>query len=79
MDPYSGLFDLFDKKGLLTKSKNSYLYTDNAGEEHKMFKKKWEANQDGILDVVMEDIMEGGQNFSNLTPVLEEDDETIEN
>ncbi len=80
MDPYSGLFDMFDKKGMLTKSGNSYIYIDNAGEEHKMFKKKWEANHNGILDLVMKEIMESGSNISDLKAVTnEESDEVIEN
>jgi len=56
MDPYSGLFDLVEKKGLLTKSGNSYIYTTRDGEELKAFRKKWEKNEDGLLDKVMTDI-----------------------
>ena len=80
MNPYSGLFDLFDKKGLLTKSGNSYIYIDSTGEEHKMFKKKWEANHDGILDLVMKEIMKSGSGISDLKAVSdEESDELVEN
>jgi RecA/RadA recombinase len=78
MNPYSGLFDMFEKKGLLTKVGNSYIYIDNAGEEHKMFRKKWEANYNGVLDVVMEDIMEGGKGISDLEAVDAEADELVE-
>ena len=77
MNPYSGLFDMFDKKGMLAKSGNSYIYIDNAGEEHKMFKKKWEANHNGILDLVMNEIMDSGHGISDLKPV--EDDDLVEN
>lgn len=66
MNPYSGLFDMMDKKGMLTKTGNSYIYVDSTGNEHKMFKKKWEANHNGVLDIVMEDIMESGHNISDL-------------
>jgi recombination protein RecA len=66
MNPYSGLFDLFEKKGLLSKTGNSYIYNTNDGNELKFFKKKWEANKDGCLDTVMNDIMESGHNISDL-------------
>jgi hypothetical protein len=66
MNPYSGLFDMFEAKSMLSKSGNSYIYNDAKGIEHKMFKKKWEANQDGVLDIVMSDIMEKGLNISDL-------------
>ena len=33
-----------------------------------MFKKKWEANNDGILDLVMREIMHSGHNISDLAP-----------
>ena len=76
MNPYSGLFDMFDKKGMLSKSGNSYIYIDSAGEEHKMFKKKWEANHNGILDHVMNEIMVSGNTISDLEAI---DDELVEN
>ena len=78
MNPYSGLFDMFDKKGMLSKTGNSYIYIDLEGNEHKMFKKKWEANKDGILDLVMSDIMKGGHNISDLQAVDAEADELVE-
>ncbi len=53
LDPYSGLFELFEKKGLLAKRGNRYLYTDNNGDEHLYFKKEWYKNTNGILDLVM--------------------------
>jgi RecA/RadA recombinase len=73
MNPYSGLFDMFEKKGLLSKSGNSYIYTDDTGTEHKYFKKKYERNENGILDLIMADIMARGENISQL-----ESDEEIE-
>jgi recombination protein RecA len=53
MLPYSGLFELFEEQGLLTKEGNSYCYTDNAGKVHKAFRKKYLKNEDGILDLIM--------------------------
>lgn len=73
MNPYSGLFDMFEKKGMLTKTGNSYIYVDNDGSEHKYFKKKWERNENGVLDHVMNDIMSAGINIADLEP--EEDAE----
>jgi recombination protein RecA len=57
MNPYSGLFDLAEQKGLLTKSGNSYEYVTKDGEVLKAFRKKWEHNEDGLLDILMADIM----------------------
>ena len=56
IDVYSGMFDLLEKKKLLTRTGNSYIYTLNDGTELKAFRKKWEKNQDGMLDLVMDDI-----------------------
>jgi recombination protein RecA len=56
MNPYSGLFDMAEAKGLLTKSGNSYIYVTKAGEELKAFRKKWEKNEGGLLDKLMDDI-----------------------
>ena len=53
MDPYTGLFDLFEKRGLLTKDGNRLAYTDNEGVVHKYFRKEWNKNTNGILDLVM--------------------------
>ena len=79
MSPYSGLFDLFEGKGLFVKSGNSYIYTDSKGAEHKYFKKKYEANHDGILDFMMDDIMYSGHDIDDLIPdVNAEADELVE-
>ena len=56
MNPYSGLFDLAEQKEMLVKQGNSYIYTTNAGEELKAFRKKWEKNENGLLDRLMEDM-----------------------
>lgn len=39
MDPYSGLFDMFDSKGIFAKSGSWYSYTDKSGTEHKQYRK----------------------------------------
>ena len=43
-----------------------------------MFKKKWEANHNGILDLVMSDIMAGGHNISDLEAIDAEADELVD-
>lgn len=53
LNPYSGLFDLFEKQKLLTREGNRYCYTDLNGEIHKYFRKEWIANENKIMDTVM--------------------------
>ena len=55
MNPYSGLLDLFEKVGLLTKEGNRLAYTTKEGEVLKFFRKGWETNENGCLDKVMEE------------------------
>jgi hypothetical protein len=55
MNPYSGLVDLFEGKGLLAKEGNSLKYTLTDGTVIKQFRKAWERNDDGSLDQVMAD------------------------
>lgn len=54
MNPYSGLVDLFEGKGFLTKEGNRLAYTTPDGTEIKQFRKAWERNEDGCLDQVMQ-------------------------
>lgn len=53
MNPYSGLFDLFVKKGALLREGNKYFYTDKNGKQWKVSEKEASANKDGILDTIM--------------------------
>jgi len=53
MDPYSGLLDLFEKKGLLTKQGNRLKYTTTTGEEMLEFRKGWTGDK---LEKIMQDI-----------------------
>jgi hypothetical protein len=55
MNPYSGLTDLAEKKGLLKKDGNRLAFTTSDGEIIKYFRKGWESNEDGCLDKVMGD------------------------
>ena len=55
MNPYSGLTDLAEKKGLLKKDGNRLAFTTSDGEIIKQFRKAWENNEEGCLDRVMAD------------------------
>ena len=58
MNPYSGLVDLFEKSGLLTKQGNRLKYISQSGEEVLKFRKPWEANENGCLDMLMNEYSE---------------------
>jgi len=53
MNPYSGLLDMFEGMGRLKKEGNSLVYTALDGTIIKKFRKAWEANTDGCLDIMM--------------------------
>jgi hypothetical protein len=55
MNPYSGLVDMFEHKGLLSKEGNSLKYTLTDGTVIKQFRKAWERNENESLDKVMAD------------------------
>jgi hypothetical protein len=57
MNPYSGLVDLFEGKGLLEKEGNSLVYTLASGEIIKKFRKGWDRNDDLALDRAMADFV----------------------
>ena len=57
MNPYSGLVDLFEKKGMLSKDGNRLKYVSSTGEEIKEYRKVWEAGGE-LLDRVMMDFKE---------------------
>ena len=50
MDAYSGLVDLFEKKGVLVKDSTKMKYVDKSGKEHKYFRS---AITDELLDLIM--------------------------
>ena len=70
MDPYSGLVDLFEKKGLLTQQGNRLKYVDSTGKEHLDYRKDWTGEK---LDIIMSD-------FANMVDEkpAEVVDETVE-
>jgi RecA/RadA recombinase len=54
MSPYSGLTDFFEAKGILKKTGNRLEYTSPVtGEVIAQFRKAWERNDAGCLDVIM--------------------------
>jgi RecA/RadA recombinase len=55
MSPFSGMFDMLEAKGFVTKEGNRYAYVDLNGELHKYFRKEWNTNENGILDLVMKE------------------------
>ncbi len=55
MNPYSGLVDLAEGKGMLKKDGNRLSFTTNDGEIIKYYRKEWERNEAGCLDKVMAD------------------------
>jgi len=69
MNPYSGLTDLIEAKGMLKKEGNSLVYTTIDGEIIKKFRKGWERNDDGCLDTVMAEITTHPHIFDKNAPV----------
>jgi len=71
MNPYSGLVDLFEKKGLLEKSGNRLKYIDTNGEEHLEYRKKWTGEK---LDMLMEDYLKRKSMTDNKVNSADEED-----
>ena len=69
MNPYSGLTDLAEKKGILKKDGNRLMFVTSDGEIIKLFRKGWESNEDGVLDIVM---AEFGKRKEEVSTVEEE-------
>ena len=70
MNPYSGLVDLFEKKGILSKDGNRLKYVDSKKTEHKEYRRVWEQGGE-LLDNIMKD-------FSSLEPVEAQETTTEE-
>ena len=76
MDPYSGIFDLFEAKGMLEKQGNRYKYITSDGEEILEFRKNWTGDK---LDIVMSDFANKEATLVNTDEVdVEATDEQIE-
>ena len=70
MDPYSGLLDLFEGKGLLVKQGNRLKYTTSKGEEMLEFRKGWTGEK---LEVIMQDISNVGLSIDDIADEVEGD------
>jgi recombination protein RecA len=68
MDPYSGLFDLFEKQGLLEKQGNRYKYITSDGKEYLEYRKKWDG---AMLNIIMNDY----ENKKTLMPAIDDNEE----
>ena len=68
MDPYSGLVDLFEKKGLLKQQGNRLKYVDSSNKEHLHYRKDWTGEK---LEIIMSD-------FKNLNVDEAVEDENTE-
>jgi len=73
MNPYSGLTDMLEGKGLLKKEGNRLVYTTVDGTEIKQFRKAWENNEAGCLDIAMKEISSSLKRLSN-----DVEEETVE-
>ena len=72
MNPYSGLVDLSEKKGLLKKDGNRLAFTTSDGEIIKQFRKSWENNDERCLDRLMADFTNHKEPISTLESNTEE-------
>jgi RecA/RadA recombinase len=75
MDPYSGLFDMFEKWGVLEKQGNRYKYVDIEGVETLEYRKNWTGE---LLEMVMSDLPNKTQVEVNIENTNEEVVDTIE-
>jgi len=64
MNPYSGLVDMAEKKGLLVKSGNRLMFEPKNGEPILQFRKAWESNEDGCLDKLMQSFVDMDEEVS---------------
>ena len=69
MDPYSGLFDMFEKRGLLEKQGNRYKYVDSEGNETLEYRKNWTGE---LLEMVMTDLPNKEEQMVNMAEADEE-------
>ena len=69
MDPYSGMFDLLEAKGLLEKQGNRYKYINSNGEETLEYRKNWTGE---LLEMVMTDLPAKEEQLVNIANADEE-------
>jgi hypothetical protein len=72
MDPYSGLIELFESKGVLAKDGNKLKYVANDGTEHKYFRKQ--ITDELLMQIMLEWNTKLGAEEANLAdPVVEDE------
>lgn len=77
MNPISGLFDLFEKSGVLIKEGNKYKYiSKTTGEEMKYFRKEW--NDFAKMKVIMDEFTQDDLQVVIADPTEEQLAETVE-
>ena len=69
MDPYSGMFDLLEAKGLLEKQGNRYKYMSSTGEETLEYRKNWTGDK---LEMIMTDLPAKEEQLVNIANATEE-------
>jgi len=69
MDPYSGMFDLLEAKGLLEKQGNRYKYIDSTGIETLEYRKNWTGDK---LEMIMADLPAKEEQMVNIANAAEE-------
>src|SRR5210317_1309982 len=81
MDPYSGMFELLETKGLLEKQGNRYKYIDSNGEETLEYRKNWTGE---LLEMIMADLPAKEAQMVNIAntdeeAVIDHNEELMEN
>ena len=74
MNPYSGLVDMAEKKGLLVKSGNRLMFESKSGEQILQFRKAWESNEGGCLDKLMLSFVESEEDVPDHVDVVVEEE-----
>ena len=77
MDPYSGLLDLFEKKGLITQQGNRLKYITATGKEILDYRKAWGKDN---LEIVMQEVSNQVALDEHATPEINlEEEEAVQN
>jgi len=69
MNPYSGMFDLLEGKGLLEKQGNRYKYIDSNNVETLEYRKNWTGDK---LEMIMADLPAKEEQMVNIANADEE-------
>ena len=75
MNPYSGLLELFEGKGVIVKQGNRLAYTTTDGEELLEYRKNWSGD---LLDKVMSDYLKKEAQLVNTAEVTDDVTDDVE-